>query len=96
MAVYKRSKIHPDIISAELHRNNIDNLLPGWGQDISDWKPPSYSTLSLEMRVDQDFDLTELFSIADNMPRKVIVKCQHCGQYGARKTACPHCGAPID
>jgi rRNA maturation endonuclease Nob1 len=30
------------------------------------------------------------------IPGKVIVKCVHCGQYAARKTACVHCGAPVD
>ena len=28
-------------------------------------------------------------------PLKVIIKCQHCGQWGAKKCACKHCGAPI-
>jgi len=25
----------------------------------------------------------------------VIIKCVHCSQWGAVKTACKHCGAPI-
>jgi len=25
----------------------------------------------------------------------VVVKCGHCGQWGAVKTACKHCGAPV-
>jgi hypothetical protein len=29
-------------------------------------------------------------------PGDVIVKCRHCGQYGAVKCPCPMCGAPID
>ena len=29
-------------------------------------------------------------------PGKVVVKCQHCGQWAARKTACVYCGAPVD
>jgi hypothetical protein len=29
-------------------------------------------------------------------PGSVIVKCQHCGQWAARKTMCKTCGAPID
>lgn len=28
--------------------------------------------------------------------RKVVVKCEHCGQWGAAMSACKHCGAPID
>ncbi len=27
---------------------------------------------------------------------QVVVKCGHCGQWGARKCACKFCGAPID
>ena len=33
---------------------------------------------------------------SDIFPGDVIVKCGHCNQYGARKTACKHCGASID
>ena len=29
-------------------------------------------------------------------PEKAIVKCGHCGQWAARKTACHKCGAPVD
>lgn len=25
-----------------------------------------------------------------------VVKCKHCGQWAAIKTACVHCGAPVD
>lgn len=31
----------------------------------------------------------------DIFPGNVIVKCSHCGQFAARKTACKHCGAPV-
>lgn len=27
---------------------------------------------------------------------KPLVKCRHCGQWGAVYCACAHCGAPID
>jgi hypothetical protein len=36
-------------------------------------------------------DLTEFVS-----PNKVVIKCHHCGQWGARKCACKSCGAPIE
>ena len=26
----------------------------------------------------------------------VIVKCGHCGQWGAVKTSCKYCGSPVD
>lgn len=32
----------------------------------------------------------------DIYPGNVIVKCKHCGQWCARKTACVYCGAPVD
>lgn len=31
----------------------------------------------------------------DMFPGAVIVKCAHCGQWAARKTACGSCGAPV-
>ena len=32
----------------------------------------------------------------DLFPGNSIVKCGHCGQWGARKTECKHCGVAID
>ena len=29
-------------------------------------------------------------------PGKVVVKCQWCGQWAARKTSCKHCGGAIE
>ena len=29
-------------------------------------------------------------------PNKVVIKCKHCGQWGAHKCACIKCGAPIE
>jgi hypothetical protein len=31
----------------------------------------------------------------DIFPGNAIIKCGHCGQFAARKTACKHCGAPV-
>lgn len=46
---------------------------------------------------------TKVVSIADlvrnavySVDADVIVKCSHCGQWGAVKTACKTCGAPVD
>ena len=39
---------------------------------------------------DKLWDLTRIAN-----PGKVIVKCQHCGQWAAKKTACKHCGGPV-
>ena len=35
-------------------------------------------------------------SLPDLAPGKMIVKCKHCGQFAARKTACGYCGAPVE
>jgi len=32
---------------------------------------------------------------ADEYWSKVVVRCVYCGQFGAVKTQCPNCGAPI-
>jgi len=32
----------------------------------------------------------------DIFPSNSVVKCRHCGQWGARKCECKYCGAPID
>ena len=29
-------------------------------------------------------------------PDKVVIKCKHCGQWGARFCECRKCGAPIE
>ena len=38
----------------------------------------------------KDADFDEL------LPGKSIIKCRHCGQWGARKCDCKYCGAAID
>ena len=42
--------------------------------------------------------LSEIVELVDRyLPSgPVIVKCRHCGQFGARLAACKHCGAPIE
>jgi hypothetical protein len=35
-------------------------------------------------------------SIKDFYSGNVIVKCKHCGQWGAKQCECKKCGAPID
>lgn len=38
-----------------------------------------------------------LGDIEDYLPvGDVIIKCKHCGQWGARQCECKKCGAPID
>ena len=56
------------------------------------------STIRLELMADPGYDARPLYERTDwdeLMPGKVIIPCQHCGQYGAIKTSCRFCGAPI-
>jgi hypothetical protein len=59
--------------------------IPGWTQT-------EYGTLipppGIDFMATTDFTAT----YTDNTRRK----CSYCGQYGEPRTACKHCGAPID
>ena len=37
-----------------------------------------------------NIELTQLIA-----PEKVVIRCAHCGQWGARRCACKTCGAPM-
>ena len=78
---------------------SLDNMFTfGGGESI-----PYDATLSMEFRGDYKSmskfaesmrvgnDLSDFLPVGD-----VIVKCDHCGQWGARKMSCKSCGAPID
>lgn len=41
-------------------------------------------------------DLIESVKQSLGYLEKPLVKCKHCGQWGAAYCACRHCGAPID
>ena len=51
-----------------------------------------------EFVANEDFDIRDFVKtdFAQIFPNKPIVKCAHCGQWGAVMCACPQCGAPID
>ncbi len=54
---------------------------------------------NIEFITDDTEILSKLYnslSIIDLFIDKDIIKCKHCGQWGARKTECVKCGAPID
>ena len=55
-------------------------------------------TIQLELIAHPDYNPHHLLNEEwDNIfPGNVIVKCSHCGQFAARKTACKYCGAPIE
>lgn len=42
------------------------------------------------------YDAGTSFLDAENVDSEERYKCQHCGQWGDRHSACNHCGAPID
>jgi len=52
----------------------------------------------LKLFGDEALHATQLLDINEwSLPAgKVIIKCKSCGQYGAKKCACKHCGAPIE
>lgn len=56
------------------------------------------TTIELELVAHPGYNGEEIYTAEWDMmfPGPVIVKCQHCGQWGARKTACRYCGAPVD
>jgi len=68
-------------------------------------KPDYYNQIHLysnytdiDVKLELKNDEVDIFTtnIQSLMGKKVIVKCQYCGQYGAVKTECLYCGAPID
>jgi hypothetical protein len=78
-------------LEREVHFVSLD-----WPRCIEPPPAPDYGILSLEVKVEPDFQFDDLEEFAHNIPRRAIIKCQHCGQYAARYTACVHCGAPVD
>ena len=53
---------------------------------------------SPDLQIDGDLKLSEraIASIRKALDyQDVVVKCGHCGQWAAVKTACKHCGAPV-
>jgi hypothetical protein len=58
-----------------------------------EWLVPSMS-VSIS-----DFDWSRLQANLidlDGQDRPTEIKCQHCGQWGKKHSACTFCGAPID
>ena len=56
-------------------------------------------TVTMELAVGEGFNPNDLYYFKgwdDYFPGDVVVKCQFCGQWGARKTACGHCGGAIE
>ena len=55
------------------------------------------TSIKIELLADPHYNahhlLTEKWD--DLFPGDVILKCAHCGQFAARKTACKYCGAPV-
>lgn len=61
--------------------------------------PGDIPTVTLELLVGGNFNPQELYNFDqwdDQFPGSVVVKCQYCGQWGARKCQCKHCGGAIE
>ena len=55
--------------------------------------------MRLELAVTDKFNPNNLYEFDgwdDMFPGNVIVKCQYCGTWGARKCICPQCGGAIE
>lgn len=58
-----------------------------------------FPRVRLELAVTERFNPNQLYEYKDwddMFPGNAIVKCQFCGQWGARKCACTHCGGAIE
>ncbi len=61
--------------------------------------PTEVPTVRMELAVEPGFNPKTLYDFRDwddMFPGDVVVKCQYCHQWGARKTACKHCGGAIE
>jgi hypothetical protein len=68
-----------------------------WDQYLDIKRVPDYAEVDLSLRVDAShFSRQKVLDWVNYVPEQAIVKCQHCGQWCARYTACVHCGAPVD
>lgn len=55
--------------------------------------------VNLELIAEPGFDARQLYEYTewnDMFPGNVVIPCQYCAQWGARKTACTHCGGAIE
>lgn len=61
--------------------------------------PQDFLRVRLELAVTEDFNPNNLYEFKDwddMFPGNVVVRCQYCGQWGARKCICPQCGGAIE
>ena len=82
---------------------SAENSLRGFGNGIQLAEPVSYLDIDSEQTTIHNRLDVESFSSKTIDALKsalgygdVVVKCRACGQWGAVKTACCHCGSPID
>lgn len=70
--------------------------IPEWGK-VATVSANVVGSISSDAPIDID-GLTEklMARIYGDKPAPVLVKCGHCGQWGARKCECKKCGAPIE
>lgn len=63
----------------------------------SDYGMSKYATLDASILIEMGDGVHEIMEhLRDYLPPgDVIIKCSHCGQWAARKTACHYCGAPV-
>ena len=76
--------------------NNADILPPGLVYVTEQYSRSASGTCTINTYGREDFLFKPLSSKAESLNPDNKYKCQHCGQWGTRRTACSHCGAPID
>lgn len=61
--------------------------------------PQEVPVIDLSLVVEPGYNPNFLYEFDgwdDMFPGDVIIPCQYCKQWGARKTACRHCGGAIE
>ena len=59
-----------------------------------DGAPDNYSVTLESLYIGAEETIKDI--VDSYYPKEVIIKCSSCGQWGAIKTACKYCGAPIE
>jgi len=76
--------------------NNADILPHGLVYVTGQYPRSPSGTYTITSYGREDFLFPPISAKAESLDFDNKHKCQHCGQWGTRRTACSHCGAPID
>ena len=68
-----------------------DYVVNGCSNNINYNNSPIISSIDMEAMAEKMLEM-----LYGKLAPKVVVRCGHCSQWGARHCACTHCGAPIE